>query len=103
LEGLALEDVGIFYGHFVHFTVFCYISWTFGKVCGNLVYFSRFGFCTKKNLATLRLTGGKKQITQVSKKKLFYRNLFKANNTSFKLSHSFHSLSASGETVRSRC
>jgi hypothetical protein len=71
LEGLALEDVGIFYGHFVHFTVFCYISWTFGKVCGNLVYFSRFGFCTKKNLATLRLTGGKKQITQVSKKNFF--------------------------------
>jgi hypothetical protein len=25
LEGLAMEDVGIFYGHFVHFTVFCYI------------------------------------------------------------------------------
>jgi hypothetical protein len=49
-----MEDVGIIYGHLVHFTVFCYISWAFGIVCGNLVYFSPiFLFCTKKNLATL--------------------------------------------------
>jgi hypothetical protein len=41
-EGLAMEDVGIFYGHLVHFTVFCYILWTFGIVRGNLVYFSTF-------------------------------------------------------------
>jgi hypothetical protein len=34
-----VEDVGIV----VHFTVFCYISWTFGIVRGFLVYFSRFG------------------------------------------------------------
>jgi hypothetical protein len=38
-----MEDVGIFYGHFVHFTVLCYILCTFGIVCGNLVYFFRFG------------------------------------------------------------
>jgi hypothetical protein len=38
-----MEEGGIFYGQLVHFTVFCYILWTFGKVCGNLVYFSRFG------------------------------------------------------------
>jgi hypothetical protein len=43
LEGLAKEDVGIFYGHLVHFTVFCYILWTFGIVCGNLLCISRFG------------------------------------------------------------
>jgi hypothetical protein len=43
MEGLAMEDVGIFYGHLVHFTDFCYILWTFGIVCGNLIYFSRFG------------------------------------------------------------
>jgi hypothetical protein len=35
--------VGIFYGHWVHFTVFCYILWTFGIVRGNLVHFFRFG------------------------------------------------------------
>jgi hypothetical protein len=38
-----MEDVGLFYGHLVHFTVFCYILWTFGIGRGNLVYFSRFG------------------------------------------------------------
>jgi hypothetical protein len=43
LEGLALEDVGIVYGRLVHFTVFCYILWTFGIGRGNLVYFYRFG------------------------------------------------------------
>jgi hypothetical protein len=38
-----MEDDGIFYGHLVYFTVFCYILRTFGIVRGNLVYFSRFG------------------------------------------------------------
>jgi hypothetical protein len=38
-----MEDVGIFYGHLVHFTVFCYILCTFGIDHGNLVYFSHFG------------------------------------------------------------
>jgi hypothetical protein len=38
-----MEDDNIFYGHLVHFTVFCYILWTYGIVRGNLVYFSRFG------------------------------------------------------------
>jgi hypothetical protein len=43
-----MEDVGIFYGHLVHFMVFCYILWTFGVVCGNLVYFSHFGILYKE-------------------------------------------------------
>jgi hypothetical protein len=38
-----MEDDGMFYRHLVHFTVFCFILWTFGTVCGYLVYFSRFG------------------------------------------------------------
>jgi hypothetical protein len=33
-----MENVGILYGHLVHFTVFGYISWTFGIGRGNLVY-----------------------------------------------------------------
>jgi hypothetical protein len=37
LDGFVMEDVGIFYGHLIHFTAFCYILWIFGKVCGNLV------------------------------------------------------------------
>jgi hypothetical protein len=57
LEGLAMEDVGIFYGRLVHFTVFCYILWTFGIARGDLVYFFPvLVFCTKKNLATLVCT-----------------------------------------------
>jgi hypothetical protein len=48
LECLAMEDVGIFYGHLVHFTVFCYILLTFGIVRGNLVYCSRFGILYKE-------------------------------------------------------
>jgi hypothetical protein len=43
LEGLAIEDDGIFYRHLVLFKDFCYILWIFGIVRGNLVYFSRFG------------------------------------------------------------
>jgi hypothetical protein len=30
-----MEDDGMFYGHLVHFTVFCYILWTFGIVRGT--------------------------------------------------------------------
>jgi hypothetical protein len=38
-----MQDIGIFDGHLVHFTVYCYILWTLGVARGNLVYFSRFG------------------------------------------------------------
>jgi hypothetical protein len=39
-----MEDDGIFYGHLVHSTVFCYsILLTIGIVRGNLVSFPRFG------------------------------------------------------------
>jgi hypothetical protein len=37
-----MEEVGIFYIHLVYFTIFCYILWTFGIVCDNLVYFPPF-------------------------------------------------------------
>jgi hypothetical protein len=30
LEGIAMEDDDIFYGHLVHFTIFFYILWAFG-------------------------------------------------------------------------
>jgi hypothetical protein len=53
LEGLVMEEVAMFYGHLVRFTVFCYILWTFGVVRGILVYFSVLVFRTKKNLATM--------------------------------------------------
>jgi hypothetical protein len=48
LEGHAMEDDGIFYGHSVHFTVFWDILWAFGVISSNLVYFSRFGILYKE-------------------------------------------------------
>jgi hypothetical protein len=39
-----MEDVGIFYGHLIHFTVLCYILWTFGTSRGNLVHFFLFWY-----------------------------------------------------------
>jgi hypothetical protein len=45
-----MEDVGVFYGHLVHFMVFCYIVWTFGIVRGNLVYFSPFWYFVPRKI-----------------------------------------------------
>jgi hypothetical protein len=59
-EGLAMEDVGRFYAHLVHFVAFWYILWPFGTFCGHLVHFVAIWyifyalvFCTKTLLATL--------------------------------------------------
>jgi hypothetical protein len=43
LEGLGMENVGIFYDHFEYFTPIWYNSWPLGIVGGHLVYFSLFG------------------------------------------------------------
>jgi hypothetical protein len=43
LKGLALEDVGIFYGPLVYFTAIRYILRPFGIFYGHLVCFTRFG------------------------------------------------------------
>jgi hypothetical protein len=48
-----MEDVGIFYGHLVHFTVFCYMLWTFGTVRGHLAYFFPFWYFVPGKMATL--------------------------------------------------
>jgi hypothetical protein len=45
-----MEDGGIFYRHLVHFTVFCYILWTFGIVCVNLVYFFPFWYLEPRKI-----------------------------------------------------
>jgi hypothetical protein len=43
LEGVAMEDVGIFYGHSVYFMAIWHILRLFGISEGNLLYFTRFG------------------------------------------------------------
>jgi hypothetical protein len=45
-----MEDNGIFYGHLVHFTVFCYILWTFGTVRGNMVYCFPFWYLVPRKI-----------------------------------------------------
>jgi hypothetical protein len=45
-----MEYVGIFYGNLVHFTVFCYILWTFGKVRCNQVHFFPFWYFVPRNI-----------------------------------------------------
>jgi hypothetical protein len=35
LEGLAMENLGIFYDHFVYFKAIANIFWPFGIFCGN--------------------------------------------------------------------
>jgi hypothetical protein len=45
-----MEDVGIFYGHLVHFAVFCYILWTFGIVRGNLVNLFPFWYFVPRKI-----------------------------------------------------
>jgi hypothetical protein len=42
--------VYMYNGGLVHFTVFCYISWTFGIVRGNLVYFSTFWYFVPRKI-----------------------------------------------------
>jgi hypothetical protein len=50
LEGLAIEDVGIFYERLIHFMVFCYILWTFGVVRKYLVYFFQFWYFVRRKI-----------------------------------------------------
>jgi hypothetical protein len=40
LEGLGMENIGIFYGHLVYFTAMWYSLRPFGIFCGHLVYFT---------------------------------------------------------------
>jgi hypothetical protein len=48
MEGLAMENLGIFYDHLVYFTAIGHILWPFVIFCGNLVYFSPFGYFVPK-------------------------------------------------------
>jgi hypothetical protein len=39
-----MKNLGIFYDQLVYFTAIGNILWPFGIFCGNLVYFSPFGY-----------------------------------------------------------
>jgi hypothetical protein len=45
-----MEDTGIFYVPLVHFTVVCYILWTFGTVRGYLVYIFPFWYLVPRKI-----------------------------------------------------
>jgi hypothetical protein len=52
-----MEDVGIFYGHLVYFTVTWYILWLFDIFFGMFWYvLVHFGMLHQKNLATVDVT-----------------------------------------------
>jgi hypothetical protein len=54
LEGLGMDDVGVFSGHLEYFMIIWYSLWPFGVSCGHWVYFSSFWFVLPiKYLATL--------------------------------------------------
>jgi hypothetical protein len=53
LEGLAMEDVSLFYANLAYFKAICYILKPFGILCGHFGLFSQVSICcTYKNLAT---------------------------------------------------
>jgi hypothetical protein len=45
-----MEGVGLFYGHLIYFTVFCYILRTFGIARGNLVYLFPFWYFVPRKI-----------------------------------------------------
>jgi hypothetical protein len=73
LEGLAIEDVGVFYGHLAYFTAIWYILWPFGIFYGHLVYFSRFGMLYKEKSGNPALSTEELLKTQLS---LIERNVW---------------------------
>jgi hypothetical protein len=44
LQGLAMENLRIFYDHLVYFMAIGNILWSFGIVCCNLLYFPPFWY-----------------------------------------------------------
>jgi hypothetical protein len=54
LKGLAMEDVGLFYGNLVYFATTWYNLWQSGILYSHWVhFFTVLVYCLKKNLATL--------------------------------------------------
>jgi hypothetical protein len=45
-----MEDVGIFYGHLVHFQAIWYNLWPFRIFCGHLFYFPPFWYVVARKI-----------------------------------------------------
>jgi hypothetical protein len=50
LQGLAMDEVGIFYGPFFYFTVIWYVLLPLVIFCGNLVYISPFWYVAPRKI-----------------------------------------------------
>jgi hypothetical protein len=58
-----MEDVGIFYGHLVYFTVIWYTLWPFGIFYGYLVHLFPFWYVAPRKIWQPCPTGEKRRIT----------------------------------------
>jgi hypothetical protein len=50
LKGLAMDDVGLFYGHLAYVTAILYTLWPFGIFYGYLLYFSPFWYVAPRKI-----------------------------------------------------
>jgi hypothetical protein len=56
-DDLGMENVVIYSGHLEYFTTIGHILWAFGNLVVIWYIFPTLVYCTKKNLATLLLSG----------------------------------------------
>jgi hypothetical protein len=75
-----MEDVGVFYGHLVQFTVFCYILWTLGLVRGNLVCFFPFRYFVPRKIRQPWSQLGLSNVSVPRLRAIFLRTLSKRQN-----------------------
>jgi hypothetical protein len=49
-ESLAMEDVGLYYGHLVYFSAIWHVLSPFGIICGHLVHFPPFRYALPRKI-----------------------------------------------------
>jgi hypothetical protein len=90
LEGLTMENLGIFYDHLVYFTSIGNILWPFCIFCGKSgIFFPVLVFWTKKNLATLPGRGDERKVIRDQGDQMgFSKNRPKCGQTHFSVKFS---------------
>jgi hypothetical protein len=84
LEGLGIENVGIFYGHLQYFTAIWNILWPLGNVMnGNLVYFSPFWYIVSRKIRQPWFSGKVYPVKISSVQPISYRLRFCSNSYRF--------------------